>query len=822
VPRDLAVVDEILRCAACGARLRPPADLTPRFRCGRCGAVALRKGPPDLTGRTLAGYRILKKLGEGGAGVVYLAEQVSLGRYVALKALKPHARPADLVREAKTAARISHPNIVAIFDVGQADGLTYVAMEYVKGATLRQLLRLSGPMPIPRTLAIIRQVAAALARAHRERLVHGDIKPENILVDSEGLVRVADFGLAHVLAGGGSAPLPRKGTPCYVSPEQARGKPCDGRSDIYSAGATLFEMLSGRPPHTGDTPKEVLAKVAVEPAPELSVLRPDVPERLSALVRRMLAKSPDERPRSAEDVLAELDAIERDAGLSESGAFAAPEWQRAYAQAVRSAAGPDRARGATWPAAVAVTAAVLAVAAAGYVYWRTYGLPGQGPPERGAETARAGAPKQKDRAGEALYRAALQYARGNPQDYRRIIAKFEEVASAAPGSEFSVLARREAGAARSRLAAERRRLLQQIREKVDRLVSEDRFGEALAACEPTEAVRRLGIEDRVRALRDEVSERGLSRYAELQGEFWKALRADDLASAERWVEKIKRLGHPRLKGGAVRLEQELARRRKQAQAESAYDAEADLYLILQEANHLASERRYGDARRFIGKMMRNPRYRAIRDRLAKEQACLDLANALYGQVGAYLAAHPGTEIRVKGIAGRFRELRDGLMHVETDAGELVDSLENLSPKEMARLAQMAAEGLPEKERSLRLGAFFMYEQRFGEARESLLEAKRAGADGADTSYALWRLGLFAEGRLEEAEKTALARRALFRLRSARERKDWRTVLEQVSTLKELWDLPVVAAQRAEILGAGREAFQRLRRSSRTLPGAAVQ
>jgi serine/threonine protein kinase len=273
-------------------------------------------GAGDLTGRTLGDYHILRQLGQGGMGQVFLAEQVSLKRKVALKLLRPETanNPTALARfqkEAEAVARFTHANIVQVYQIGQVEGLVFMALEYVEGRNLREYLARKGPPDALLALSIMRQVAGALQRAGELGLVHRDIKPENILLTRKGEVKVADFGLVRCL----SEDSPglnltqsgvTMGTPLYMSPEQVEGKLLDCRSDIYSFGVTCYHMLAGQPPFTGENAFEVAFKHVRHEAVPLEQLRPDLPEGLCALVGKMMAKDPGQRHQTGRELLRDI------------------------------------------------------------------------------------------------------------------------------------------------------------------------------------------------------------------------------------------------------------------------------------------------------------------------------------------------------------------------------------------------------------------------------------------------------------------------------------------------------------------------------------
>jgi eukaryotic-like serine/threonine-protein kinase len=271
----------------------------------------------ERRGTIFAGrYRLERKLGSGGMADVWLAEDQELGRKVAIKMLhERYANDTQFVerfrREATHAAGLSHPNVVSIYDRGEAEGSYFIVMEYVEGRTLKELLVTRGPCPVPVAISYVRQVLAALRYAHRNGIVHRDIKPHNVLVDHEGRVKVADFGIARA----GSSQITEAGsiigTAQYLSPEQARGAPVDESSDLYSTGIVLFELLTGDLPFNGETPVEIAMKHLSQVPPSPSSIRPEVPRDLDLVVLRALAKEPADRYRSAKEMDRDLELVGR-------------------------------------------------------------------------------------------------------------------------------------------------------------------------------------------------------------------------------------------------------------------------------------------------------------------------------------------------------------------------------------------------------------------------------------------------------------------------------------------------------------------------------
>jgi eukaryotic-like serine/threonine-protein kinase len=258
-------------------------------------------------------YRVIKRLGSGGMADVYLVEDQQLGRHVALKLLYRHlAEDVQFVerfrREASSAAGLQHPNIVSIFDRGEWNGTYYIAMEYVEGHTLKEVIRERGPAPPEAASDILLQILRAARFAHQRGVVHRDLKPQNVLIDGDGRVQVTDFGIARAGASDMTETGSIMGTAQYLSPEQAQGRPVDARSDLYSIGIILYELLTGRVPFDAESPVSVALKQVSEPPIPPRELDPTLPPALEGVVLRALEKDPARRFQSADEFIEALHA----------------------------------------------------------------------------------------------------------------------------------------------------------------------------------------------------------------------------------------------------------------------------------------------------------------------------------------------------------------------------------------------------------------------------------------------------------------------------------------------------------------------------------
>src|SRR5262245_60430106 len=274
--------------------------------------------PSEIAGR----YQVVQRLGAGAFGTVYKAKDRVLGRMVAIKTIRLEglaAASTDLreltdrfKREAQVSAQLKHPNIVTIYDIGEVDGLSYLAMEFIDGVGLDKIIA-GGPLPVERAALIGAQVADALDFAHRANVVHRDIKPANIMIEAGDRVKVTDFGIAKVTDSGEHLTMTGSllGTPSCMSPEQARGQELDGRSDVFAVGCVLYEMLAGKKAFRGDSITGLIFKIITEEPPSLREIDHDLPDEMLRIISKAMSKAPETRYQSGRELAEDLLALTR-------------------------------------------------------------------------------------------------------------------------------------------------------------------------------------------------------------------------------------------------------------------------------------------------------------------------------------------------------------------------------------------------------------------------------------------------------------------------------------------------------------------------------
>ena len=475
------------------------------------------------------GYRIEAEAGRGGMGVVYRACQLSMDRPVALKVLTRRlSQDADYVEkflvEARSAAKLNHEHIVAAIDAGSASDLHYFAMEFVDGCTVADLLD-EDKLPWVRAFEIGEQVARALGHAHQAGLVHRDVKPENVLVTSDGQAKLCDLGLAKPsqVAGTGEKADMTEGTPYYCSPEQALGRTdIDPKSDVYSLGITIYTMITGEPPFDGDSPRAILLKQVKEPFPDLATSLPDVPEPYRALLGDMVIKDRAQRLESAE-VFAERLAQARREVTKSGRSVAAPS------------SGPPLGALAVGVGVFLAIAVVIGVSlpsegdasptpsAEPSVAQVTPGETPRGPVrvQTPRPTLAPGLGHEGLAQAKAAYEAAETYAEKNPQDAAGAAKRYAEVARAHPGTGYATRAEAEGERLGKEAGRSAQRALDSLSNRVLTLLNERRFREAQDLVDTfREAWKERGdesVQTRLGRVDGQVKRQADSRATELEG-----------------------------------------------------------------------------------------------------------------------------------------------------------------------------------------------------------------------------------------------------------------------------------------------------------------
>jgi len=308
------VAEELAKKTLSCQRCRAPLVLVKRLVSAGTGTVTATGELTDtIIGKIFSGCQVQERIGRGGMATVYKGTHLGLNKPMAVKILAVSVRDADMIQrfvtEARAVAKLEHPNIIQVYNVGQKFGFTFILMQYVEGHTLAEILDHRKKIGVGQAIKIVREVVKGLAYAHRHDLVHRDVKPDNIFVTVDGDVKIGDFGLAVEVKKFRKTDT-IMGTPYYMPPEQWRGERQDGRSDIYSLGVTFYYMVTGRRPFEGDGPIMLMEQHLNEPAKPPSGHNPDVPKGVSAVIMKMIAKKPKNRYQTAEELLSDLERVE--------------------------------------------------------------------------------------------------------------------------------------------------------------------------------------------------------------------------------------------------------------------------------------------------------------------------------------------------------------------------------------------------------------------------------------------------------------------------------------------------------------------------------
>ena len=743
-------------------------------------AVAASKAATTVP-RELGSFELLEKIGQGSTATVFKGRQTGLDRLVAVKVLAPRlaedaAYLARFRREARAAARLTHPNIVAAIDVGEAEGFHYVATEFIEGETLTQVLAREGRLSEARALAIAIEVAGALDHACAKGVLHRDIRPDSILITRDGQVRVADFGFAKAI--GADAPRGSDadrflGNPAYLAPEELRADPdVDCRADIYSLGITLYQMLTGGVPFHGVTPMAVAAAAVSEPVPSVRTLVPDVRIATARVVERMVAKDRSARFATPGELHAALKSAAGSPRASGKAARAARAARPAAKAGGPSRPGPVRAEPRRRKSKTGgyIVAAIGLAAHVAIFFWlfpkvmkhwekredayvtrpttaAAPALPTSVPViPRTSTPPPAVDPAAALREIRAALDSAVAFAASHPDAYasraarlRKAVAEFSGPRQRQlPREGFEVLLALRNELKRAEQAFERAVAaeLGKRKARADEHFQAGRVAEALAELDslPTELTDAASTA-RLRAARSETRDRALDAFRDRDARAKALIGRGQLDQArsiyqavQAWkIPEISRQASAQLKRMDGMIAQQGAQARKAALA-------AFRKLAMEIVDHLGA-RDYKAARTLVDSAIVDPKLEAIRERLRPLQELVRGAGEVWTQALAAIGKlKPGDSIRIGGVAADFDRIEDDRVYVRVGPAVAARPVTDLKSGEAVEMATGGRSSLSHQE-EYRVGLFLLADRDYPSARSVLERVKKQGIN-ADAALAI--------------------------------------------------------------------------------------
>ena len=517
---------------------------------------ATQSGPrPGQSRKTLGGYELLGKIGQGAMGAVFKARQTSMDRVVALKVLpqrlaKDKEYVARFLREARSAARLNHVKVVKAFDAGEADGYYYLAMEFVDGPSLDDLLKMSGALSEQRALEITRDIAQALEAAHRVGLIHRDVKPANILLTSDGTAKLADLGLARESMVDSDSSLTSVGvalgTPDYMAPEQVRGEQdLDERCDIYALGATLYHFLAGSPPYPGGTGSEVMAKHLHESVPDPRSANPGVSLAAGSIIRKAMAKKQDDRYANASEMLSAIEALLGGLQASSSARATQDTSTRAAAVATPPPAPlpAEQPRRKMWLTVVGAAAAIVLIIGLSIALLTP---PEDKVPERDERRKMVQTPKA-----DAVLLASLRDSvKQHPHEHANAISRYRRAMRQMTDPDTRMAAAKDLRALQRKLEAAARKALAPLKERAARLAKTGDYDGAIAAFDKLPAQFTRVVADSARNAKARLRAEANAKVETVLGE---ARKLGAKGKYDEALAELKRLDALRYAGGVAKI-----------------------------------------------------------------------------------------------------------------------------------------------------------------------------------------------------------------------------------------------------------------------------
>lgn len=675
----------------------------------------------DLVGKKVGNYEILDILGQGSMGVVFKAKQVSMDRLVALKVLPSKlAQDASYVQrfitEARAAGQITHPSIVAVHDVVKFSDTYAFSMDFIDGSSAQEILDQQGAFPESEALLIAKQIAGALAAAHAKKIIHRDVKPDNIMIDAEGTAKLSDLGLARIDRSGEArltVPGTAIGTPHYMAPEEARAETVDNRADIYSLGASLFHMVTGRTPFDGPSAASVMVKHATEKTPDVRDINPEISVATSKLIRKMMSKEPRSRPSNAQEITKLIEKIE---GGAKAGDTARRPRIGETRRRMRTGSAEATAAAGPLPIIIGVVAALLVV----IVVLVAFSGGGDEKPvrKRPAKVVDDGTAKAEElaRAARAAYRAVDDWAEAHADDLQGQLERFEKFIDAYPVSADAEIAREKVEGLKGLIAQKR------AEEEVDLLLARAKakaeagnYGEAAQML--AERVRGDDpLSSKLKAAAEDILVAARAKYRELKG------AADELA-AQGHFDRAKDRLRPVIRSFGIdelRAEAEAVCKGYDVRAASAADAAEKKTFdeVAGKARKLAVVRRYSEARdEMLGLALK-----LRSEKLKKEANVLaedfNRAHRAYSTARTRLAGGSRTKLVRVGLGSRgyALDLTEAGVKVERAKATTVIQWASVAPASYAKLVMQNITGT-EGTDYLNVGVLAVFAEAWAEAKE---------------------------------------------------------------------------------------------------------
>ena len=770
-------IDEVRHAERAGQPISLDAILVRKGLVSRAKAdeIVASVGRKRSLGR-IGGFQLIEEVGCGGMGTVYKARQISMDRLVALKVLPPNlaknkAYIDRFFREARAVARLSHVNIIQGYDVGEASGYYYFAMEFIDGESLAAKLARESTIGEIEALNIIEQVARALAHAQSTAgIIHRDIKPDNIMLTKSGMAKLADLGLAKMV---GDKTVLAAGSPHYVSPEQGCASPMvDTRADIYSLGATLFHMLTGTPPFTGDTPREIIEKHVKQDLPSPRDLNPALSTNVCRLISTMMAKKPEERYQTPAELLDDIRLVKQ--GVPP---------QKGLKLTASAASGPRQSRQshATWPIAVAVAFMIVCggVAAIFLAKASRTAATSRGTGTSGTAAHAAGTLAEQSAAALA---EAQAFEAENGWKLGEIIGKYEAVAAQFPQTPSAATASQRAQAIRVKRERNAESTFNSIKAKADAKAADAHYSLALAVYSDYPERLRFGKwNSRIDAEKKKIQSKARDHIAQLQA------KAKDLADKHQYADAIEAI-RPGLEFGFTnatkiindtiadyqKQSEDFANERKQKEAA---EAQEHFALLIAKAAQLEQEHNYAAALAECDNYIKQ--HPAALKEARELRADVDTANQIWtdGLAALRKQINSGVEIRVKGILlkGKLRKVSDTTFTIETTLTMLTKTLDEIDPEYWLLLAGVLGE---DKYSVLRQAAFYTAAGAADRAKQAVANIKDPDVLKEWTEKASAREKLLAVGR-RSAEAAALLARA----KQMVQNKQWKELYRQLSAIR---------------------------------------